>query len=117
VATIDHLTQSVWNDPDHQIPSRSNGSGSRSDRTGISQWHHATWPVSRSKIENRIGNWQNYVQTLENHIFWSVIRKIANDIPLESLELVESISTIKLHILWVQFETIFKLNQTCLHAC
>jgi hypothetical protein len=56
VATIGHLTQSVWNDPDHQIPFRSNGSGSKSGRTGISQWHHATWPVSRGKIENRFRN-------------------------------------------------------------
>jgi hypothetical protein len=117
MAAIDHLTQSVWNDPDHQIPFRSNGSGSRSGRTGISQWHHTTWPVSRGKIENRFRNWQNYVQTLENHIFWSVIRKIANDMPLESLEHLESSGTIKLHILWVQFETIFKLESNHLLAC
>jgi hypothetical protein len=110
------LIETVQTDPSHPIHFRSYGSGSRSGRTGISQWHHATWPVSRGKIENRIGSWQNYVQTLENHIFWSVIRKIANDIPLESLEHLESSNTIKSYILWVQFETIFKLESDLLLA-
>jgi hypothetical protein len=43
--------------------------------------------------------------------------KLANDIPLESLGNLESSSTIISYILWVQFENIFKLNQTCLQAC
>jgi hypothetical protein len=46
----------------------------------------------------------------KNHIFRSVGPKIANDIPLESLGSIESISTIKSHISWVQFGTIFKLG-------
>jgi hypothetical protein len=42
----------------------------------------------------------------------SVSPKIANNIPLESLGIVLSSSTIISYILWDQFETIFKLYQT-----
>jgi hypothetical protein len=52
---------------------------------------------------------QNSVQSSEIHILCSVDPKIANDIPLESLKSVEPSSTIKSYILWVQFETNFKL--------
>jgi hypothetical protein len=46
----------------------------------------------------------------------SVSPKIANDILLESLKLVESSGIIKSYILWVQFETIFKLESNSLLA-
>jgi hypothetical protein len=42
--------------------------------------------------------------------------KIANNISLETLEYLESISAIKSYILWVQFETIFKLESNLLLA-
>jgi hypothetical protein len=42
--------------------------------------------------------------------------KIANNISLEYLEHVESISVQKLHSFSIQFETIFKLNQIPLLA-
>jgi hypothetical protein len=54
---------------------------------------------------------------LENHIFRSITRKITNNIPLESLRLLESSSTIKSYILWVQIETNFKLGLNLLLVC
>jgi hypothetical protein len=48
--------------------------------------------------------------TCKIHIKCSVGPKIENNIPLESLEHVQSSSTIISYILWVQFETIFKLE-------
>jgi hypothetical protein len=68
-------------------------------------------PPNQTEIKIEFRN-QISTQSCKNHIFRSVGPKITNDIPLESLEYLESIRTIKLHILWVQFETIFKLYQT-----
>jgi hypothetical protein len=51
---------------------------------------------------------------LENHIFRSITRKITNNIPLESLEHLESSSVTISYILWVQLETIFKLESNLL---
>jgi hypothetical protein len=44
------------------------------------------------------------------HIFCSVDPKITNLVPLESLGLVQSSSTIKSYILWVKFESISELG-------
>jgi hypothetical protein len=53
---------------------------------------------------------------MEIHIFWSIDPKIANNTLLESLGIVLSSSSIKYYILWVQSETIFKLESTILLA-
>jgi hypothetical protein len=58
-----------------------------------------------------------YVVASQEPCWLGVLQKITNDIPLESLEHLESSGTIKLHILWVQFESIFKLESNLLLAC
>jgi hypothetical protein len=83
--------------------------------------HHPTEPVlanqklPRGLLENK----QNqiplcFAATCKINRKSSVSPKITNDIPLESLEHLESSSTIKSYILWVQFETIFKLESNSL---
>jgi hypothetical protein len=52
------------------------------------------------------------VQTLINHIFWFIGPKITNNISLETLRHVESISAIIFHSFSIQIEVIFQLNQT-----
>jgi hypothetical protein len=59
---------------------------------------------------NSIYKFQILYWSCKINIKSSVSPKFANKIPLESLRLIESISTIKSYILWVQFETIFKLS-------
>jgi hypothetical protein len=57
-----------------------------------------------------------WTKSLEIHIFWFLGPKITNNIPLETLEHVESISAIIFHSISIQIEVIFKLNQTYLLA-
>jgi hypothetical protein len=64
---------------------------------------------------NRILN-QISIEILKIHIFWSVTQKITNNMSLESLRHIESISAIIFHRFSIQFENIFKLNQTLLLA-
>jgi hypothetical protein len=59
---------------------------------------------------------QNSSKPLEIHIFRTMSPKITINIPLESLEHVESISALIIHMFSIQFESIFKLNQTHLLA-
>jgi hypothetical protein len=55
-------------------------------------------------------------QSFKIHILRFIDPKITNNIPLESLGNIEFSSTIIIHILWVQFETIFKLESNLLLA-
>jgi hypothetical protein len=59
----------------------------------------------------------NSIQTLINHIFCFIGPKITNNIPLETLQHVESISALIFHSFSIQIESIFKLNQTYLLVC
>jgi hypothetical protein len=76
--------------------------------------HVATSDLKR--IRFRISN-QIPFQSYKIHIFWSVDPKIANNISLESLGIVLSSSTIISYILWVKFETNFRIESNLLLAC
>jgi hypothetical protein len=88
--------------------------------------HDPTKPVRASKnaprgcsdsnsIQIRFSN-QICAKSLEIHNFCSVTRNLTNNIPLETLEHVESNSALIICSFSIQFETIFKLNQTYLLA-
>jgi hypothetical protein len=76
--------------------------------------HVATSDLKR--IRFRISN-QIPFQSCKIHIFRFISPKIANNIPLESLGHLESSSTIISYILWVQFESIFRIKSNLRLTC
>jgi hypothetical protein len=66
---------------------------------------------------NSTFKFQKVCRTCKIIIKCSAWPKITNLVSLESLKLVESSGTIKSYILWIQFETIFKLGSNLLLAC
>jgi hypothetical protein len=104
-----HLREQVLADLDRPLSFRSSGSHHRSKRTGITLSDQTTCrSPNQTEIKIEFRN-QILFKSCKIHNFHSVSPKIENNIPLESLRLVESSSTIISYISWVHFETIFKL--------
>jgi hypothetical protein len=107
---INPLIKPVRDDLVHPDLIRSNGLNCGSARNGTSLSESATCrSPNQTEIKIEFRN-QILFKSCKIHNFHSVSPKITNNIPLESLGNVQSSSTIIIHILWVQFETIFKLS-------
>jgi hypothetical protein len=80
----------------------------RPNRYGPVRTRHVAVPI-QIRFSNQI-----CAKSLEIHNFCSVTQNLTNNIPLETLEHVESNSALIIRSFSIQFETIFKLNQTYL---
>jgi hypothetical protein len=71
---------------------------------------NSTRGMSQVQLKFELDLKKNCAEILKNHNFQTVRPKITNDISLESLEHVESISALIVHRFSTQFESIFKLR-------